>query len=193
MREASWFGLGPRACAASAVPAHGHLPPRPCTRGDSWRASGVWDRLQTTMQLLVEPTEAGAVEGTLRAHEAACSSPDSAAPSPGAGGGPGAGSAGPPPRRGSLLLAVVGGRLAEGINFGDELGRCVMMVGLPFPNPSDPELQERLRCLRSQSPAGADPAHEHCLDLCMRAVNQGVGRAIRHARDYASVLLLDAR
>ena len=30
-------------------------------------------------------------------------------------------------------------------------------------------------------------------NICMRAVNQCVGRAVRHALDYSSIILIDAR
>ena len=46
--------------------------------------------------------------------------------------------------RGAVLLSVVNGKLSEGINFADDMGRCVVLVGQPFPNSQDPELRERL-------------------------------------------------
>jgi chromosome transmission fidelity protein 1 len=118
--------------------------------------------------------------------------------------------------RGALLLCVVGGQLSEGINFADELGRCVVMVGLPYANPSDAELQERMRWAQQQQqqqqrwrqqaarqpqPAvctqvgggGGDAGQAYYERLCMRAVNQCIGRAIRHRHDHAAVLLLDQR
>lgn len=100
---------------------------------------------------------------------------------------------------GAVMLCVVGGKLAEGINFGDDLGRCVIMVGLPYPNPSDPELQERLRFVDRNSTAasnntnGTAASREYYSNLCMKAVNQCIGRAIRHRGDYAAVLLVDVR
>ncbi|KXJ75242.1 hypothetical protein RP20_CCG012073 [Aedes albopictus] len=92
---------------------------------------------------------------------------------------------------GALMLSVVGGKLSEGLNFADELGRCVVVVGLPYPNRTSPELVERMRYLdrTMQPPAG----NEYYENLCMKAVNQCIGRAVRHIKDYASVVLLDVR
>ena len=56
---------------------------------------------------------------------------------------------------GALLLSVVGAKLSEGINFGNELGRCVVVVGMPYPNPADAELRERMAFIDGQAAAAS--------------------------------------
>lgn len=103
-------------------------------------------------------------------------------------------------QRGALLLAVVGGKLSEGINFSDELARAVVMVGLPFPNAFSGELVAKRQYVQDSvlrkggSAAQArDAAQNFYENICMRAVNQSIGRSIRHANDYAILYLVDKR
>ena len=112
--------------------------------------------------------------------------------------------------KGGLLLSVVGGKLSEGINFSDKLGRAVIVVGLPFPNSQSAEWKAKLehveksQCLRIQQKqpnvAKAElerqtkaASRDFYENACMRAVNQCIGRAIRHRNDYAAILLIDRR
>jgi chromosome transmission fidelity protein 1 len=71
----------------------------------------------------------------------------------------------------------------------------VVVLGMPYPNPSDPELQERMRFLDAAAKAGRPGVggREYYDNLCMNAVNQCVGRVIRHREDFAAVVLADAR
>ncbi|XP_036330360.1 ATP-dependent DNA helicase DDX11 [Rhagoletis pomonella] len=92
---------------------------------------------------------------------------------------------------GALLFSVVGGKLSEGLNFADDLGRCVIVVGLPYPNLQSVELQERMRYLNETLGSGA--GNEYYENVCLKAVNQCIGRSVRHINDYACVLLVDER
>jgi len=92
---------------------------------------------------------------------------------------------------GALLLGVIGGKLSEGINFGDALGRGVLVFGLPYPNPADPELVSRMAWL--DGAAGPGAGRRLYTDTAAIAVNQTVGRVVRHAGDWAAVVLADAR
>lgn len=115
------------------------------------------------------------------------------------------------------MLAVVGAKLSEGLNFSDELARAVVVVGLPYPNLYSAELQERLKYVTelsktqhgSHSKPARDAGAELYENLCMKAVNQSIGesprygttslsdtfegRAIRHRNDWSSLILLDSR
>lgn len=82
-------------------------------------------------------------------------------------------------KNGALLMAVVGAKLSEGLNFTDDLARAVVMVGLPYPNLSSPELKERLKYvgnLSKQKGGKEDAGRELYENLCMSAVNQSIGK-----------------
>ncbi|GAB6022246.1 DEAD H (Asp-Glu-Ala-Asp His) box helicase 11 [Chamberlinius hualienensis] len=99
-------------------------------------------------------------------------------------------------RTGAILFCVVGGKMSEGINFSDDLGRCVIMIGMPYPNKTSAELQEKMKYLDTtlpSSPNGKMPGQQYYENICMKAVNQSIGRAIRHRNDYATIILLDTR
>ncbi|XP_054242444.1 ATP-dependent DNA helicase DDX11 isoform X1 [Indicator indicator] len=144
-----------------------------------WEKTGLLTRLAAKKKVFQEPKKASQVEQVLVEY-AKCIKGCSQA------GGQ---------MTGALLLSVVGGKMSEGINFSDELGRCVVMVGLPFPNIKSPELQEKMAWLDKTMPRAAGQAPSKVLieNLCMKAVNQSIGRAIRHQKDFASILLLDHR
>eukprot|EP00613_Pedinella_sp_CCMP2098_P006935 CAMPEP_0171594416 /NCGR_PEP_ID=MMETSP0990-20121206/676_1 /TAXON_ID=483369 /ORGANISM="non described non described, Strain CCMP2098" /LENGTH=180 /DNA_ID=CAMNT_0012155101 /DNA_START=185 /DNA_END=727 /DNA_ORIENTATION=- len=130
---------------------------------------------------------------------------------------------------GAILFCVVGAKMSEGINFSDDLARCVVMVGLPYPDRSDPELIQKIDYLNKRqqtevemkhkqeaisngssflgaapsssllssskpaTPNGSNAGNDYYENLCMRAVNQSIGRSIRHVNDYSSILLVDQR
>ncbi|KAH9837461.1 ATP-dependent RNA helicase chl1 [Teratosphaeria destructans] len=99
--------------------------------------------------------------------------------------------------KGAILLSVLGGKLSEGINFSNELGRCVVVVGLPFPNLETPEWKAKLQYIDDRAVERGEPkgkaSREHAENVCMRTVNQAVGRVIRHKDDWASIVLMDSR
>ncbi|KAF9887134.1 ATP-dependent DNA helicase chl1 [Aspergillus nanangensis] len=106
---------------------------------------------------------------------------------------------------GALLLSVIGGKLSEGINFSDRLGRGVLIVGLPFPNIRSAMWQAKIQYIEQkayQQAVGPEAnrqsrakaaGREFYENSCMRAVNQSIGRAIRHQNDYAAIILIDKR
>lgn len=107
--------------------------------------------------------------------------------------------------KGALLLSVMGGKLSEGINFSDRLGRGVLVIGLPFPNIQSAVWQAKIQHVERKAyelapgtegvrkNRGKAAGREFYENACMRTVNQCIGRAIRHRNDYAAILMLDRR
>lgn len=80
------------------------------------------------------------------------------------------------------MFCVVNGSFSEGVNFGGDLCRLLIVGGLPFPARST-ELELR-RAYREPG---------YLVNSVMKAVNQTMGRAIRGADDYSYIVLMDRR
>ena len=87
---------------------------------------------------------------------------------------------------GATLFAVIGAKLSEGLNFADDLARCVVIVGLPYANLGSPELVERMKYAKGLEEARSDASFvrekgmkdagaELYENMCMNAVNQSIG------------------
>jgi chromosome transmission fidelity protein 1 len=163
-----------------------------------WTTSGLEAQMRAKKRVFWEDRDAAACEATLRNYRAHLAESEVA---------------------GALLMCVVGAKLSEGINFGDRLGRCVVNFGLPYPDLRGLELRERLAHIERMHAATGRRAEgsggsaresgplvrnetsaelgavgrEMYSNMCMQAVNQCVGRAIRHVKDYAAVVLVDTR
>jgi len=140
-----------------------------------WKSTDKYHGIKEQKRIFREPQSAKDLETTLSAYSTQATS-----------------------KRGAILFSVIGGKMSEGINFANEMARCVVVVGLPYPDITNPELKEKMKVLdglhrdNRDNPIGITGT-EYYQNLCMRAVNQSVGRAIRHEKDYAAVVLVDVR
>eukprot|EP01133_Synstelium_polycarpum_P004349 gene4349-5078_t len=89
-------------------------------------------------------------------------------------------------KRGSILFSVCRGKVSEGINFSDEYARGVIVVGIPLPNIKDlrVDLKKKYNDINSRKTSMMNGN---------AALNQAIGRCIRHKDDYGSILLIDER
>ncbi len=138
-----------------------------------WKRTGIFHRINQRKKIFREPKCARDVEKTLGLYSK-CAVQEN---------------------HGAILLCVINGKMSEGINFANDMARCVLIVGLPYPDITDPELQEKMQLLDKNSRENKQfiNGQMYYQNLCMRAVNQSIGRAIRHINDYASIVLADVR
>lgn len=92
---------------------------------------------------------------------------------------------------GAILTAVCRGKLTEGIDFTDKQCRLVIMVGIPYPAKNDLRVVMKQNFLDTTGSAG--DGRKWYNREAIRAVNQTIGRVIRHKNDFGAVVLCDGR
>ncbi|HWF84743.1 MAG TPA: helicase C-terminal domain-containing protein [Vicinamibacterales bacterium] len=78
----------------------------------------------------------------------------------------------------------------QGVDVIGEALSCVIVDKLPFASPGDPITQARIESIRAR---GGDPFGEYQVPLAILALQQGLGRLIRHRNDRGVLAVLDPR
>ncbi|KAL8043163.1 hypothetical protein ABFX02_09G100200 [Erythranthe guttata] len=97
---------------------------------------------------------------------------------------------------GAIFFAVCRGKVSEGLDFADRAGRAVVITGLPFSTMTDPKVRLKREYLDLQSQKFGNKGltgEEWYTQQASRAVNQAVGRVIRHKHDYGAIIFCDER
>jgi fanconi anemia group J protein len=95
---------------------------------------------------------------------------------------------------GAIMFAVYRGRASEGLDFSDNYCRAVIAIGIPFPNYKDTQVDLKIkynnRYCKERGLLTGDKWYEI---QAYRAVNQALGRCIRHRNDWGSIIMIDER
>uniref|UniRef100_K3X4V5 Helicase ATP-binding domain-containing protein n=1 Tax=Globisporangium ultimum (strain ATCC 200006 / CBS 805.95 / DAOM BR144) TaxID=431595 RepID=K3X4V5_GLOUD len=146
-----------------------------------WQQTGVWAKVDAVKTMFSEPRKAGKdFDALLDDYKYVVANA-------------GAGRSGT--KTGAVFLAVYRGKVSEGIDFANDNARAVLCVGIPFPNVK--ELQVSLKRQYQNEKSQVDKklvngAVWYQLQA-FRALNQALGRCIRHRKDYGAILLIDSR
>ena len=78
----------------------------------------------------------------------------------------------------------------QGVDVVGEALSCVIVDKLPFASPGDPITSARIDAIRAR---GGEPFDEYQVPLAILALQQGLGRLIRHRHDRGVLAILDPR
>nr|AAR27232.1 DEAH helicase isoform 6 [Mus spretus] len=142
-----------------------------------WQVQGLARKVEALKPLFVEPRNKGSFSEVIDAYYQQVASPAS---------------------NGATFLAVCRGKASEGLDFSDMNGRGVIVTGLPYPPRMDPRVVLKMQFLdemRGRSGVGGQclSGQEWYQQQASRAVNQAIGRVIRHRHDYGAIFLCDHR
>ncbi|XP_066975355.1 Fanconi anemia group J protein homolog isoform X1 [Macrobrachium rosenbergii] len=147
---------------------------------ERWQSTGLWDEISNHKLAVTEPRKSDMFESSLRLFY------DTIAETRHVERGGGI--------NGAFLMAVCRGKVSEGLDFTDDNARAVISIGIPFPNVKDIQVdlkrQYNNQHCRSR---GLLPGSEWYEIQAYRALNQALGRCIRHRYDWGALILVDER
>ncbi|XP_059139041.1 Fanconi anemia group J protein homolog isoform X2 [Physella acuta] len=95
---------------------------------------------------------------------------------------------------GAVFFAVCRGKVSEGLDFADNFARAVITVGIPFPNFKDVQVEQKKQYNDSHRRTRALLSGQQWYETQgFRALNQALGRCIRHRQDWGALIIVDER
>ncbi|XP_059096440.1 Fanconi anemia group J protein-like [Tigriopus californicus] len=148
---------------------------------ERWQQTGVWEQLNRKKIVIMEPRFSDEFETNIRHFYDVIESTNH----------------GPDPSGvdGALFMAVCRGKVSEGLDFADNNARVVICVGIPFPNFKDiqVDLKKKYNDQRKLQDRDILSGSDWYEIQAFRALNQALGRCIRHRRDWGGILMVDDR
>lgn len=140
---------------------------------ECWKKTGIERRISRFKEIIVEPRSSSEMKVSIRKYNELIAQ-----------------------GKGAIFLAVCRGKASEGIDFSNQKARAVIITGLPYPPKFDPKVYLKCQFLDAQK---HDQKYSKLTgntwysQQATRAVNQAVGRVIRHRLDYGAIILCDER
>jgi regulator of telomere elongation helicase 1 len=134
-----------------------------------WEKTGMWQAIGDVKKIFIEPKDKQTFEETMPEYYRAVNSP-----------------------KGAIFMAVLRGKVSEGLDFKNQNGRAVIIAGIPFPLFKDPWVMLKRQYMDTNGNREVTGLQWYNTQA-MRAVNQAIGRVIRHKNDYGAILLCDRR
>ncbi|KAK9810499.1 hypothetical protein WJX72_011819 [[Myrmecia] bisecta] len=158
---------------------------------ECWRSSGleagstIWERITRLKQAVIEPQESALFSQAAEDFKTKLKDPSSS---------------------GAVFFAVCRGKVSEGLDFSDRAGRAVVITGIPFAMKTDAKVRLKREVLdearqlsgkKRRTPGQAIvptlSGEQWYVQQASRAVNQAMGRVIRHRHDFGAIILADER
>ncbi|CAL8080464.1 unnamed protein product [Orchesella dallaii] len=136
-----------------------------------WKENGIWDTIAAQKSVYVEPRGKRALEDLITSYYDDTTK-----------------------GHGSCLMAVCRGKVSEGLDFTDGKCRAVIITGLPYAPFLNEQVKSKIKYLDSKANQSQGVKGHAWYNIdAVRALNQAVGRIIRHQKDFGAILLCDDR
>ena len=147
---------------------------------ERWQSTGLWNELNQRKVVITEPRYSDEFEASIRHFNEVIETTN---------GNNGNGV------DGALFIAVCRGKVSEGLDFADNNARAVICLGIPFPNIKDAQVKLKMTYNDKKHSSNKTFLNGKAWYeiQAFRALNQALGRCIRHRKDWGAILMVDLR